>query len=63
MEYKLDLDTIKDKFNFDSSIRHNPKIPVEILPYKATFKDEQFNFKEVVGEFLRLVGQKNIIRG
>ncbi|WP_339197354.1 DNA phosphorothioation-dependent restriction protein DptG [Paenibacillus sp. FSL P4-0176] len=60
MEYKLDLDTIKDKFNFDSSIRHNPKIPVEILPYKATFKDEQFNFKEVVGEFLRLVGQKKI---
>lgn len=58
MEYKLDLETIIDKFKFDSSIRHNPKISVELLPYNTKFKDMQFNLKEVVGEFLRLLGQK-----
>ncbi|MGQ8870659.1 DNA phosphorothioation-dependent restriction protein DptG [Paenibacillus sp. TSA_86.1] len=60
MEFKLDLETIIDKFKFDSSIRHNPKIPVELLPYNTKFKDMQFNLKEVVGEFLRLVGQKKM---
>ncbi|WP_339189582.1 DNA phosphorothioation-dependent restriction protein DptG [Paenibacillus polymyxa] len=60
MEYKIDLQEIKDKFKFDSSIRHNPKMSVELLPYNTKFKDTQFNFREVIGEFLRLVGQKKI---
>ncbi|WDQ34547.1 DNA phosphorothioation-dependent restriction protein DptG [Paenibacillus marchantiae] len=60
MEYKFHLETIIDKFKFNSSIRHNPKIPVEILPYNTKFKEVQFNLKEVVSEFLRLVGQKKI---
>ncbi|MEW4430364.1 DNA phosphorothioation-dependent restriction protein DptG [Paenibacillus pabuli] len=60
MAYKLDLQEIKDKFKFETSIRHNPKLPVEILPYNTKFKDTQFNFREVIGEFLRLVGQKKM---
>nr|WP_186811924.1 DNA phosphorothioation-dependent restriction protein DptG [Paenibacillus xylanexedens] len=60
MAYKLDLKQIKDKFKFETSIRHNPKLPVEILPYNTKFKDTQFNFREVIGEFLRLVGQKKM---
>ncbi|KQY90155.1 hypothetical protein ASD24_24945 [Paenibacillus sp. Root52] len=60
MEYQFHLETIIEKFKLNSSIRHNPKIPVEILPYNTKFKEVQFNLKEVVSEFLRLVGQKKI---
>ncbi|CAI6085296.1 hypothetical protein PAECIP112173_04593 [Paenibacillus sp. JJ-100] len=60
MEYKLNLEGIREKFKFDAAIRHNPKMSVEILPYNTKFKDTQFNLREVVGEFLRLVGQKKM---
>lgn len=58
MSYQLNLDTIKEKFKFDSSLRHNPKTDLELLPYNTKFKDTQFNFREVIGEFIRLVGHK-----
>ncbi|MGR6542096.1 DNA phosphorothioation-dependent restriction protein DptG [Paenibacillus tundrae] len=60
MEYQFQIETIIEKFKLNSSIRHNPKIPVEILPYNTKFKEVQFNLKEVVSEFLRLVGKKKI---
>ncbi|MFD1886882.1 DNA phosphorothioation-dependent restriction protein DptG [Paenibacillus wenxiniae] len=60
MSYKLDLDTIREKFKFTSSIRHNPKIELEFLPYNTKFKDTQYNFREVIGEFIRLIGQKKL---
>ncbi|GIP52563.1 DNA phosphorothioation-dependent restriction protein DptG [Paenibacillus vini] len=58
MSYSINLDLIREKFKFDSSLRHNPKMGIEILPYNTKFKDTQYNFREVVGEFIRLVGQK-----
>ncbi|GJM75243.1 hypothetical protein HMSSN036_74590 [Paenibacillus macerans] len=30
------------------------------MPYNTKFKETQYNFREVVGEFIRLVGQKNL---
>ncbi|MGM1050411.1 MAG: DNA phosphorothioation-dependent restriction protein DptG [Bacillota bacterium] len=60
MDYHLNLDVIKEKFKFDSSLRHNPKMEIEILPYNTKFKDNQYNFREVVGEFIRLVGHKKL---
>lgn len=60
MNYRINLEVIKEKFKFDSSIRHNPKIEVEFLPYTTKFKDTQYNFREVIGEFIRLVGQKKL---
>ncbi|WP_046228166.1 DNA phosphorothioation-dependent restriction protein DptG [Paenibacillus dauci] len=60
MIYKLNLDAIREKFKFTSSIRHNPKIELEILPYNTKFKDTQYNFREVTGEFIRLIGQKQL---
>jgi len=55
MEYKLNVQEIQDKFK-----RHNPKMHIEFLPYNTKFKDKQFNFREVMGEFLRLVGRKKL---
>lgn len=60
MSYSINLDLIREKFKFDSSLRHNPKFPIEFLPYNTKFKDTQYNFREVVGEFIRLVGQKKL---
>lgn len=60
MSYKLDLDMIREKFKFTSSIKHNPKIPLELLPYNTRFKETQYNFREVIGEFIRLIGQKQL---
>lgn len=61
MSYSLDLKTIQEKFKFDSSIRHNPKTEREFLPYNTKFKDTQYNFREVIGEFIRLVGRKRLL--
>lgn len=60
MSYSINLDLIREKFKFDSSLRHNPKFTIEFLPYNTKFKDTQYNFREVVGEFIRLVGQKKL---
>ncbi|WP_322907400.1 DNA phosphorothioation-dependent restriction protein DptG [Paenibacillus campi] len=60
MSYKLSLDAIRDKFKFTSSIRHNPKTELELLPYNTKFKDNQYDFREVTGEFIRLIGQKQL---
>ncbi|PAD71819.1 DNA phosphorothioation-dependent restriction protein DptG, partial [Paenibacillus campinasensis] len=60
MSYTINLDLIREKFKFDSSLRHNPKFTIEFLPYNTKFKDNQYNFREVVGEFIRLVGQKKL---
>lgn len=60
MSYSINLDLIREKFKFDSSLRHNPKMNIEILPYNTKFKDSQYNFREVVGEFIRLVGHKKL---
>lgn len=60
MSYSINLDLIREKFKFDSSLRHNPKFTIEFLPYNTKFKDNQYNFREVVGEFIRLVGQKKL---
>lgn len=60
MSYSINLDLIREKFKFGSSLRHNPKFPIEFLPYNTKFKDTQYNFREVVGEFIRLVGQKKL---
>ena len=60
MDFKLDLKEIQKKFNFNTSIKHNPKTNVEFFPYKGTYRESQFNFREVIGEFLRLVGNKRI---
>lgn len=60
MSYSINLDLIREKFKFDSSLRHNPKFTIEFLPYNTKFKDTQYNFREVVGEFIRLVDQKKL---
>ncbi|QYK60756.1 DNA phosphorothioation-dependent restriction protein DptG [Paenibacillus sp. S25] len=60
MNYYLNTELIREKFKFTSSIRHNPKTELEFLPYNTKFKERQYNFREVVGEFIRLVGQKKL---
>ncbi|WP_283657662.1 hypothetical protein [Paenibacillus sp. RC343] len=60
MNYYLNSELIREKFKFTSSIRHNPKTELEFLPYNTKFKEAQYNFREVVGEFIRLVGQKKL---
>lgn len=56
----MEIEKIREKFKFDTSIRHNPKLELELLPYNTKFKETQFNFREVMGEFIRLVGQKRL---
>ncbi|MNB78872.1 hypothetical protein D3C75_255840 [compost metagenome] len=60
MSYHLNLEEIRKEFKFDTSIKHNPKIELEFLPYTTKFKETQYNFREVVGEFMRLVGQRKL---
>lgn len=60
MSYHLNLEEIRKQFKFDSSIKHNPKVELEFLPYTTKFKETQYNFREVTGEFMRLVGQKKL---
>lgn len=60
MSYHLNLEEVRKQFKFDSSIKHNPKIDLEFLPYTTKFKETQYNFREVTGEFMRLVGQKKL---
>lgn len=60
MSYHLNLEEIRKEFKFETSIKHNPKIPLEFLPYTTKFKETQYNFREVVGEFMRLVGRKKL---
>jgi DNA phosphorothioation-dependent restriction protein DptG len=60
MSYHLNLEVIRKEFKFETSIKHNPRIPLEFLPYTTKFKETQYNFREVVGEFMRLVGQRKL---
>lgn len=60
MSYHLNLEKIREQFKFETSIKHNPKTELEFLPYTTKFKEMQFNFREVIGEFLRLIGQKKL---
>lgn len=60
MNYYLNLEEIRKEFKFETSIKHNPRIPLEFLPYTTKFKETQYNFREVVGEFVRLVGRKKL---
>lgn len=62
MSYLINLEEIRKEFKFETSIKHNPRIPLEFLPYTTKFKETQYNFREVVGEFMRLVGRKNYLR-
>ncbi|WP_339189520.1 DNA phosphorothioation-dependent restriction protein DptG [Paenibacillus sp. FSL H8-0282] len=60
MSYLINLEEIRKEFKFETSIKHNPRIPLEFLPYTTKFKETQYNFREVVGEFMRLVGRKKL---
>ncbi|MFF2019692.1 DNA phosphorothioation-dependent restriction protein DptG [Paenibacillus sp. NPDC058177] len=60
MSYHLNLEEIRKEFKFETSIKHNPRTQQEFLPYTTKFKETQYNFREVVGEFMRLVGQKKL---
>ncbi|WP_161594200.1 DNA phosphorothioation-dependent restriction protein DptG [Paenibacillus sp. CFBP13512] len=60
MSYQINIEAIRNKFKFDSSIKHNPKIELELLPYITKFKDTHYNFREVTGEFIRSIGKKKL---
>ncbi|WP_181438860.1 DNA phosphorothioation-dependent restriction protein DptG [Paenibacillus sambharensis] len=60
MSYHLNIDKIREEFKFESSIKHNPKMVFEYLPYTTKFKETQYKFREVTGEFMRLIGQKKL---
>ncbi|AEI45627.1 DNA phosphorothioation-dependent restriction protein DptG [Paenibacillus mucilaginosus] len=60
MGYFINLEKIREQFKFETSLKHNPKTELEFLPYTTKFKETQYSFREVVGEFLRLIGQKKL---
>jgi DNA phosphorothioation-dependent restriction protein DptG len=60
MSYRINLDKIREQFKFESSIKHNPKTQLEFLPYTTKFKEMQYSFREVIGELLRLIGQRGL---
>ncbi|WP_152396586.1 DNA phosphorothioation-dependent restriction protein DptG [Paenibacillus guangzhouensis] len=61
MSYQLDIDKIKQNFNFyEEKIRHNPSKVSRFLPYTSKKNDEDKvkDFAMVLGEFFRLVEKK-----
>lgn len=60
MSYHLNLEMIRKEFKFETSIKHNPRTDLEFLPYTTKFKETQYNFREVTGEFMRLIGRKKL---
>ncbi|WP_281884742.1 DNA phosphorothioation-dependent restriction protein DptG [Paenibacillus sp. YYML68] len=60
MSYFINLELIREQFKFETSIKHNPKTELEFLPFTTKYKDVNYSFREVVGEFLRLIGRKKL---
>ncbi|ERI94642.1 dnd system-associated protein 1 [Clostridiales bacterium oral taxon 876 str. F0540] len=62
MQYKLKFDDIKASFNFkeDGGLIHRQGIKIKILPYTANDKEVVIDFRGVVGEFSRMICNKEL---
>lgn len=60
MSYQLDLELIKENFNFEKGLKHNPIKRTRLLPYTTKYNETKFNLMAVMGEFIRLVSGKKL---
>jgi DNA phosphorothioation-dependent restriction protein DptG len=60
MTYQLDLESIRESYNFEKGLKHNPNKRTRLLPYTTKFNETKFNFTSVIGEFIRLINRKKL---